>query len=200
MKWNDVKLYQFNKLQELLRIENDEERLVEICSLFFEKDILELPLTEFKQKVKELDFLKEDIPSNIPPKKITVNGKKYYFDCLLGNITTAQYVDFINYSKTNDIVKIISVFLIPQGHKYNDGSYDIADVINDIYELPITVVNDAAFFFAKQFSKFMEIFQSYSIKNLKKAKLNKKVEKQLIKAMKSSVDLALYPLSSNFAK
>ena len=200
MKWNDVKLYQFNKLQELLKIENEEEKLVSICSLLMGEDILELPVSEFNKKIKELDFLKEEIPSNVPPKKITVNGKKYYFDCLLGNVTTAQYVDFINYSKTSDIVKMLSVFMIPEGHKYNDGGYEISYVINDIYELPITVVNDAAFFFAKQFSKFMEIFQSYSIKNLKKLKLNKEVEKQLIKAMKSSVDLALFPLSSNFAK
>lgn len=200
MKWNDVKLYQFNKLQELLKIENEEEKLVSICSLLMGEDILELPVSEFNKKIKELDFLKEEIPSNVPPKKITVNGKKYYFDCLLGNVTTAQYVDFINYSKTSDIVKMLSVFMIPEGHKYNDGGYEISDVINDIYELPITVVNDAAFFFAKQFSKFMEIFQSYSVKNLKKLKLNKEVEKQLIKAMKSSMDLALYPLSSNFAK
>ena len=199
MKWNDVKLYQFNKLQELLKIDDDEERLVQVAQLFFGEKVMDLPVSEFAVKIRELDFLKEAIPSNIPPKKITVNGKKYYLDCLLGNITTAQYVDFTNHSKSDDIAKMLSVFMIPEGHKYNDG-YDIMEVINDINDMPVTVVNDTAFFFGKHYSAFMKTFLYYSIRDIKKTNLPKEVKKNLIKATRDSVDLALYPLSSSFAK
>ena len=199
MKWNDVKLYQFKKLQELLKIDDDEERLVQVAQLFFGEKVMDLPVSEFAVKIRELDFLKEGIPSNIPPKKITVNGKKYYLDCLLGNITTAQYVDFTNHSKSDDIAKMLSVFMIPEGHKYNDG-YDIMEVINDINDMPVTVVNDAAFFFGKHYSTFMKTFLYYSIRDIKKTNLPKDVKKNLIKATRDSVNLALYPLSSSFAK
>lgn len=199
MKWNDVKYYQFEKLQELLKIDNDEERMIEVAQLLLGEEVLDLPVAEFSKKVKELDFLQSEMPSGIPPKKITVNGRKYFLDCLLGNVSTAQYIDFTNHSKTNDICKMLSVFLIPEGHKYNDG-YDILQVMNDIKDLPVTVVNDTAFFFGRHYNVFMRIFQSYSIKNIKKTNLPKEVKKNMIKVVKDSVDLALYPLSSNFAK
>ena len=194
MKWNDVQLYQFNKLQEALKIENDEEKIIQIAEILLGEDVTNLPISEFTKKVQELDFLKEPIPSNVPPKKITVNGRKYYLDCLLGNVSTAQYIDFINHSKTNDVAKMLSVFVIPENHKYNDG-YDMLEVINDIYNLPITVVNDTAFFFGRQYNAYMKIFQRYSAKQIKKTNLPKDMKKKLIKVMKDSVDLASYPLS-----
>lgn len=194
MKWNDVQLYQFNKIQEALKIENDEEKIIQIAEILLGEDVTNLPISEFTKKVQELDFLKEPIPSNVPPKKITVNGRKYYLDCLLGNVSTAQYIDFINHSKTNDVAKMLSVFVIPENHKYNDG-YDMLEVINDIYNLPITVVNDTAFFFGRQYNAYMKIFQRYSAKQIKKTNLPKDMKKKLIKVMKDSVDLASYPLS-----
>lgn len=199
MKWSDVKLWQFNKLQELLKIENEEERLIEVAELLLGKNVLDLPISEFAKRIKELDFLKEEIPTNVPPKKITVNGRAYYIDCLLGNVSTAQYVDFTNHSKSEEISKMLSVFIIPEGHKYNDG-YDMLEVIKDINDLSITVANDIAFFFGRHFSVFMKIFQSYSIKQIKKTNMPKKVKEKLIKVVKNSVALVLYPLSSNSAK
>ena len=194
MKWNDVTLYQFNKLQDLLKIDSNEERMFEIAELLLGEDVLDLPVSEFTKKLNELCFLQEPIPTNVPPKKVKVNGKNYYLDCLLGNITTAQYVDFTNHCKTNDICKMLSVFLIPEGHKYNDG-YDMIEVMNDIYDLPITVVNDAAFFLRRHFNVFMETFQSYSINQIKKMKMPEEVKENLIKAVRDSASLALYPLS-----
>jgi hypothetical protein len=88
---------------------------------------------------------------------------------------------------------MLSVFLIPEGHKYNDG-YDMLQVINDINDLPVTVVNDAAFFFGRHFSVFMETFQSYSVKQIQKTNLPKEVKEKMIKAVKDSVRLALLPL------
>lgn len=199
MKWNDVKLYQFNKLQDLLSIENEQERMIEIAELLLGEDVLDLPVAEFAKKLKELKFLQENMPTNVPPKKVTVNGRKYYIDCLLGNISTAQYVDFTNHSNSNDISKMLSVFLIPEGHKYNDG-YDMLEVINDINDLPVTVVNDTAFFFGRHFSVFMKTFQSYSIKKIKKTNMPKEAKENLIKVVENSVDLALCHLFSNSVK
>jgi hypothetical protein len=193
MKWSDVKLYQFNKLQEILKTNDDERRMIEIAELLLGEEVLELPIAEFAKKVKELSFLQESMPTHVPPKKVTVNGRNYYLDCLLGNVTTAQYVDFTNHAKTEDICKMLSVFLIPEGHKYNDG-YDMLQVINDINDLPVTVVNDAAFFFGRHFSVFIQTFQSYSIKQIKKTNLPKEVKNNMIKAVKDSVNLALLPL------
>ena len=81
-------------------------------------------------------------------KDIKVNGREYYFDGLLGKITTAQYIDFQNYQKNNDEQKSFSVFIIPKGHKYNDG-YDIEQVFNDILDVPVPVLFSASFFLSR---------------------------------------------------
>lgn len=199
MTWNDVTLEQFNRLQELVQIEDETERVVAIAEYFLGEDITDLPLAEFKEKVKTLSFLTEPIPEIRLPKKLTINGRKYHMDCLLGNVNTSQYIDYTNHSKTNELNKMMSVFIIPDGHKYNDG-YDMVEVMNDINNIPITIVNAAAFFFGKQFATFMKIFQRYSIKEIKKTNLPKAEKERLTEIVENSVDLALYPLFSNSAK
>lgn len=194
MTWYDVTLYQFNEIEKAVNIEDDTERVFRLAEIIFGEDVTNLPLKEFNDKVKQLVFLKEEIPNKIPPKKIEVNGRKYFLDCLLGNITTAQYVDFTNQSNTGDLSKMLSVFVIPEGHKYNDG-YDMLQVMDDINSLPIPIVNSIAFFFSRQFSVFMKIFQRYSTKQIKKTNLPKEVKENLIKAVEKSVDLVLFPLS-----
>ena len=194
MTWFDVTLRQFQELQELFKIEDETERLLAIAELLLGDDVTNLPINEFAQKIKVLEFMKEPIPEGNPIKKVEVNGRKYYMDCLLGNVTTAQYIDYTNHAKANDICKMMSVFLIPDGHKYNDG-YDIEQVFKDVNDLPIPIVNSAAFFFGKQFKLFMEIFQRCSTRKLKKTKMPKKVKKAAIKVVEKSTDMVLSHLS-----
>lgn len=184
LTWMDVTLHQFNLLQEAIKIEDETERVIRIAEILLGDEVTNLPLKEFNEKVKELSFMKNELPVKNPPKKLEVNGRKYYMDCLLGNLSTAQYVDFRNHSNaTNpDMAKMLSVFIIPEGHKYNDG-YDMLEVINDINDLPIPVVNYATFFFGRQLNKFIEIFQSSLIRKLKKAKMDKQTEQNLIEAV-----------------
>ena len=197
MKWNDVTVSQFLELQELIKIEDETDRLLAIIELFFGEDAVNLPLYEFNKKIKELDFLKTEVPKNHIVNTATVNGRKYKVDALVGHISTAQYVDFTNYMKEDpekNITKCLSVFFIPEGHKYNDG-YDMLQVIDDMGSLPIDIAMSESFFFSRQYKKFIKIFQSYSIKKIKKTDLPKEVKKNLIKVVDNSVDLVLSPLS-----
>lgn len=197
MKWNDVTVSQFLELQELIKIEDETDRLLAIIELFFGDAVSELPLAEFNKKIKELDFLKTEVPKNHIVNTATVNGRKYKVDALVGHISTAQYVDFTNYMKEDpekNITKCLSVFFIPEGHKYND-SYDMLQVIDDMGSLPIDIAMSESFFFSRQYKKFIKIFQSYSIKKIKKTDLPKEVKKNLIKVVDNSVDLVLSPLS-----
>ena len=188
LNWYNVNLNQFILLQDAFKIEDDTEKMISVADIILGNDVSNLPLKEFNEQIKRLEFLKEEIPTSVPPKKFEINGKKYFMDCLLGNITTAQYVDFNNHSNTGDFAKILSVFIIPEGHKYNDG-YDMLEVINDIGMLPIPIVNSTAFFFGRQFSVFMKIFQRYSAKQIKKTNLPKEVKENMINIMKDSVNL-----------
>ena len=193
LNWYNVNLNQFILLQDAFKIEDDTEKMISVAEIILGNDVTNLPLKEFNEQMKQLEFLKEEIPTSVPPKKLEINGKKYFMDCLLGNITTAQYVDFNNHSNTGDFAKMLSVFIIPEGHTYNDG-YDMLEVINDIGMLPIPIANSTAFFFGRQFSVFMRIFQRYSAKQIKKTNLPKEVKENMIKIMKDSVNLITTPL------
>lgn len=195
MNWKDVTLGQFLELQQIMKMEDNTDKTLALAELFYGENVTSLPLPEFNKKMKELQFLETEVPTNHIVKKVTINGREYTIDGLLGHVSTAQYIDFTNYMKDpNNIDKVLSVFFIPKGHKYNDG-YDMLQVINDMGSLPIDIAMSESFFFSRQYKKFIKIFQSSSIKKIKKTDLPKEVKKNLIKVVDNSVDLVLSPLS-----
>lgn len=195
LNWYDITLSQFKELKTVLEIEDDLEKIISLAELILGDSITELPLQEFNEQIKRLDFLKTEIPTSVPPKHVELKGKKYDVTSLLGNISTAQYIDFMKYAEDNDTAKMLSVFVVPEGHKYNDG-YDIFEVIKDMEELPIPVANSITSFFTAQLARFIEIFRSSSIKKVMKSKTLSKEEKmRIIKLIQNSADLVSYPIS-----
>jgi hypothetical protein len=148
MTWNNITYRQLLDIREAANIEDENERVYAITEAVFGESVLDLDLKNFAMKCKEIEFLQKEIPNDLHVKDIKVNGREYYFDGLLGNITTAQYIDFQNYQKNNDEYKAFSVFIIPKGHKYNDG-YDMGQVFNDILDIPVPVLFSASFFFSR---------------------------------------------------
>lgn len=195
LKWSNITYRTLLDIREAANIEDENERVFAIMEAVFGEDVLNLPLKDFNEKCKELQFLQKEIPNDLHVKDIKVNGREYYFDGLLGKITTAQYIDFQNYQKNNDEQKSFSVFIIPKGHKYNDG-YDMEQVFNDILDIPVPVLFSASFFFSRQFELFIRIFRHYSIKQMKKLGLPKEAMENLEKVVNLSTTMMLTPLES----
>ena len=195
LTWANIKYRTLLDIREASNIEDENERVYAIMEAVFGEDVLDLPLKDFNEKCKELQFLQKDIPNDLHVKDIKVNGREYYFDGLLGKITTAQYIDFQNYQKNNDEQKSFSVFIIPKGHKYNDG-YDMDQVFKDILDIPVPILFSASFFFSRQFELFIRIFRRYSIKQMKKLGLPKEAMENLEKVVNLSTTMMLTPLES----
>lgn len=195
LTWNNIKYRTLLDIREAANIEDENERVFAIMEAIFGESVLDLSLKDFNEKCKELQFLQKEIPNDLHVKDIKVNGREYYFDGLLGKITTAQYIDFQNYQKNNDEQKSFSVFIIPKGHKYNDG-YDMEQVFNDILDVPVPVLFSASFFFSRQFELFIRIFRRYSIKQMKKLGLPKEAMENLEKVVNLSTTMMLTPLES----
>ena len=195
LTWANIKYRTLLDIREAANIDDENERVFAIMEAVFGEDVLDLPLKDFNEKCKELQFLQKEIPNDLHVKDIKVNGREYYFDGLLGKITTAQYIDFQNYQKNNDEQKSFSVFIIPKGHKYNDG-YDMEQVFNDILDIPVPVLFSASFFFSRQFELFIRIFRRYSIKQMKKLGLPKEAMENLEKVVNLSTEMMLAPLES----
>ena len=195
LTWNDIKYRTLLDIREAANIEDENERVYAIMEAVFGEDVLDLPLKDFNEKCKELQFLQKEIPNDLHVKDIKVNGREYYFDGLLGKITTAQYIDFQNYQKNNDEQKSFSVFIIPKGHKYNDG-YDMEQVFKDILDMPVPILFSASFFFSRQFELFIRIFRRYSIKQMKKLGLPKEAMENMEKVVNLTTEMMLTPLES----
>lgn len=206
LTWHDITLRQALAIKEANNIEDEYERMFTIGQIIFGDSVNDLSFKDFIKKYNdELEFMKTDIPYDLYVDKIKVNGREYYFDGLLGNISTAQYIDFQQYLKTNDEKQIYSVFFIPverkywlfkKKHKYNDG-YDMLQVFKDIEDMPVDVLESASFFFTRQFELFIRIFRRYSIKQMKKLGLPKDQMKTLMKMVNMTTEMLMTPLESS---
>lgn len=178
--WDGVSISKWKKLMELGKgAENmrSEEFNIEVLSIMTGMSVEEienLPLVTVQSLLSSISFI------NQPPtpdksrikRSYTINGKKYVVFKNLKEITTAQYIDFQSYSKDMDknISEILAIFLIPEGHKYNEG-YDIDETINDIEDndtLGIGAVLGLMSFFGKLFLRSIQNSLAYSKKAVKK--------------------------------
>ena len=117
--------------------------VISILNDMSEDDVLNLPLEKYSAYARESNFLMNPpTPKAECPKKLVINGNKYYVMKDMKSCKTAQYIDYQTFMKEKDpdakMAEILAIFIIPEGKTYGEG-YDIADVVNEIKEhLPIS--------------------------------------------------------------
>lgn len=163
MTYKDITVKQMLLLKNLPKQEDELLNTIEILSILYDEDITELPINDVRQMLKSIDLTKQEVEIK---EKYIINGRKYKVDLNM-NISTAQYIDYTEFKKNEDIVKLISVFLIPDGHAYNDG-YNLFEVYDDINEMKWIDAEAIAFFFFKRLIVFGKIFRNCLVKQLKK--------------------------------
>lgn len=115
-------------------------RIVALLSGKEVQDVLALPLQEYSALAASTDFLRTKCPPVSAPTRLTENGQVLVPVQDFTTILTTQYVDFQTFSKGGPdmLPDLLSVFLIPEGHQYNDG-YDINAVKETARNLPMPV-------------------------------------------------------------
>lgn len=151
--WNELPLSKFLEIGDIDREMNPVEQQTAIISILTgipEDDLMNLPINEYTKLSKKIQFLYKQ-PNPVPscPERITINYHRYEVAKEIRKWTTAQYIDYQAYAQDtslNNIPQLLTVALIPVGHKYNDG-YDLDEVKDDVLHLDVmTVVNMSAFF------------------------------------------------------
>ena len=164
LTWYDVTLDQYQKLQ---NIDTSElEGQIEAATILLGVNTDDMTWVEFCKELSKLDFLTEPIPKTIVRNSYMLNGRKYNCFVNLQDLTVSRYMDFENLSKTKDLVKILAVFLIPDGKEY--GSYDLDEVYEDIKTMNIVEASGIFNFFPLEFRICIEVLKDYSIKELKR--------------------------------
>ena len=171
--WEDITLDQYLQIYQLVDVEGmDEMVYAELLKVVCGEEVEDLTLPEYKKMFVHLNFLQLPIPEIKAKKEYILKGNKYKCDLDMAKITGSQYLDYSNYLKekkgVENFSKLISVFLIPKGHKYNDG-YDIDELIELIEsDMKMIDVNAISFFLQRQYITSIGIITVYSIQTMKK--------------------------------
>lgn len=175
--WTNITLKDWYAIQELLEVQ-DEWTMYNILDYLYDIDSTNMPISELRNY--SLAFLNntEQLDNYKVPE---VYDDKYSCNLDLTKISVAQFIDYNNYIKEEPVKfeKILSVFIYPKGATYNDGSYSIEAVQNDILEFPFALVKKLAFFFGQQLTTFTTItlfFLQREMKEMKTPKTDKMAE------------------------
>lgn len=187
--WDDINIRLYKKLYALSNNVDDvidaEIQIVALLCNCNEDDILNLPIGEYQRLRGECQWIasKPDVKP-YAPKSIKLNREyDVYYDA--SKLTTAQYIDFQNYLKQNDIEKylthILSCFIVPKGKMY--GDVPVEEVMADIEDnISIKMALSMCFFFIVEYLTLTRLTVHYLESRMKKKKLmNQELQEQFQK-------------------
>lgn len=197
MKWEDVSLQQYAQVYNILIEENipDDEKVCLITQELFNINVLASPLNEVRDKITTVkNLLNTPIEGNNVVNDVYIlNGKRYILTNDLSKITTAQYIDYMNYINSgvdiNTYNNFLAIFFIPEGHEYNDG-YNLNEVKNNIDNyLSIVDATSIAGFFLRYAKRLLKIFQRFLLAEVLKMKGMKLKDKiTMIRKIQKAMD------------
>lgn len=123
------------------------------------KEMLNLPLEETQRLIANTAFLYTEPTKKKLSSVYILNGTKYNILKKAEKMTTAQFIDYqaIARDSFNRVSEFLAIFFIPEGHEYNDGTYDKQQVIDDIANyLSTEEALGIADFFTSRFVKLMK--------------------------------------------
>ena len=197
--WNEVTLKQFDKILEIsnnkdLTIAEREIRLIAALTDTEISVIQNLDAPSFQNISNKLSFLNTKPEKRVPVDSFVLNGKDYHADLAPVNWTAGQFLDY-KVLAGEDIDKkaarLIACFVYPEGAAYNDGSYDVEDVVNDINEyMTVSEVTGFTDFFMLQYVAYAKALLAYSERKIKRSKaISKQDKKKILEQMSKSKDL-----------
>lgn len=198
--WDDITLKTF---YDILDISNDSTidiytRECKIISAVTGESLFtiqHLDLQSYTALSSKLKFLSTPVPQRMPEDTVTLNSTTYIVDKFVKDITAQQYLDYKvrgndkSVSKAQLTAGLISCFLHPKGSAYNDGTYDIDKVIDDIMNfMTVPEVTALSTFFMIQYKALSKALVQYSIRLIKKSKEIPKQDKKKILEMMSKLE------------
>lgn len=154
--WDQISITDYKKIVEINNRELDSPLEKDIACLSImcdvpEEDLYNMPLPDLRMLMAEMEWIKKPFTFNhtFNTKKLKIDGVEYVVEADLDKFTVAQYMDYQNFwDKRNDHMgNLLAVFIVPKGHKYNEG-YDIMELAKKLEDtLSIRFWNEVCFFF-----------------------------------------------------
>lgn len=160
MTYYDLTIDKYLQIKNILEDKYDEDLLQQCAMLAVINEctveqMLNLPLSEYADKAKDLEFLTEKLEGKPNcPKYITIDKQRYNAVQDVRKFTAGQYIDYNSLLKNKDFYSVIpnllATFFVPEGKNYGEG-YDIMELAEKIkYNMSIGFAVDVCFFFRRQ--------------------------------------------------
>ena len=175
--WHSINIEQWYQIYQITKANISEiDRAAELLKVVMcDANADDVPIAVFAERLKFLDFLKDEMPKDKIKKEYSFGGRVFELRAAPDKITAAQYIDYKNYAKEEEdeqlkIGKYLSVFFVPKGETY--GDYDMKEVIETLETYcNISTANTVAFFLQTQLNKSIQVLKNSLEKEMKKTKM-----------------------------
>lgn len=157
--WNEVSISLYYKILDI--IEDADLSAVEkdlaVCALLCdvpEEEVYNLSVSEANDLISKIQWLSSfEFSHKFKGGTIKIEDQEYTVDVDLQHMSIAQYIDFQNFYKPEDLRlyygNLLACFIIPKGKKYGEG-YDASKLAESLREnISIAKANEILFFFLK---------------------------------------------------
>lgn len=118
--WSEITVKQYYEIMDAL--EEDPMTANEaIIKILFDKEMGDIPIVELKYYLNKMKFLNTNSPKTPVKEEYTINGLKFKPVLDLSKLTTAQFLDYQEFTKVGDHKHILNCLLIKDGEKYGDS-------------------------------------------------------------------------------
>ena len=202
--WEEMKVKHLLKIRDIskLQMKSEEEKNLMVGAVLAEipyEEFIQLPLSKTEEYMSNTEFLFEKPKVKKVKKQYEINGKKYDLLKKANEMTVAQFIDFQMIQGDgfeNHIPEMLAIFLVPEGHNYNDG-YNNAEVVDEMMEIGCVEALSIADFFTKKYLKLMQHFLRYLPVMTKVMKIMaKKKDKEMMKAIELEMNLVVEELQA----
>lgn len=192
--WKKVTIAKYLEIRDVIEtVKSEDEVKVALLSVLTdidEDDLLDMPIIRFNHLLQNIGFIFEDVPNTQVATEYVLGGERYEVMLNIKDMTTAQFIDYQNFVSDvdNNLIPLLSIFLIPKGKRYNDG-YDIIEVQERIKNnLSIVDAKGLAAFFLQWYKSLLKVtvhsLTKQMRKRMKKEK-NTEVRKKMMEAIAS---------------
>ena len=194
--YNKLTLAQYQEIQAVQKDESLEDidkhtRILSILTGVPEDELMHLPIPEFTELSGKAQFLSAEAfnPGRMA-KKYIIGEMELIPVTDFRKLETCQYLDFQTYAGDLDkyMAELISVLLVPKGHRYNEG-YDIIELQGHIRQ-EMSVADGAAIvgFFLTLCERSIEDSLNYS-KRMAKGIRDKKKRTEILKRIEEQEEV-----------
>lgn len=207
--WDKMPVIIFQQITDIngLHISDDEKvlRCTALLAGMTYDEIISIPLSQTSALVQRAAFLYTEPKPNKVKKVYHIGEHDYNLLKNTDDMTTAAYIDYQGLSTQpliNVLPEVLSIALIPVGHKYNDGGYDKNEMIDEIANnLTVTEALGIANFFWRRFEKCIKriaLCSDWMMWGLKWKMMGSKQQREMYQALKLEMKLIKEALLSGY--